>query len=272
MAYCNWCHLDSESDDVCVWCKRPFQRNVAYSGYTDTVGLLREETSDPSDRATAIVGAIVGAAFLAVVIYAAVNFGGSKGKGSTDPLSRVAETERTWSADRPSTMVMPATSAGPAPVMPPSPPRPLPSEAPRSRQAAPSSAAGSNTQRFTFPSVGAAQSARIDDETTTTGVYLERVKIGSTKQDDGTYSVSGMITLGNVSGMRAYDLQFWLVVGEKKVRLSGGGGDIGSGMHRDFHVHAVDVETSMVQADEAQVLVVAKTDAGVATDSLTIGS
>lgn len=272
MAYCNWCHLDSETDDVCVWCKRPFQRNVAYSGYTDTVGLLREETSDPADRATAIIGAIVGVGFLAVVIFAAVNFGGSKGRASIDSLSRVAETERTWSADRPSTMVMPATSAGPAPVMPPSPPRPLPSETPRPKPAPPSSTAGSNAQRYTFPSVGAAQSARIDGETTTTGVYLERVKIGSTKQEDGTYTVSGTITLGNVSGMRAYDLQFWLVFGEKRIRLSGGGGDLGSGMHRDFHVHVEDVEATLVQVEEAQVMVVAKTDAGIATDSLTLGS
>src|SRR5437660_3401517 len=63
MAYCNWCQLESESDDFCVWCKRPLgtAKGVHQQARSD-LHFLRSSDDDGHYEATpifAIIGAVV---------------------------------------------------------------------------------------------------------------------------------------------------------------------------------------------------------------------
>ena len=61
MAYCNWCQLESENDDVCVWCKRPLgtSQGVYQQARSDLHFLRSSEDGGEPTPIFAIVGALV---------------------------------------------------------------------------------------------------------------------------------------------------------------------------------------------------------------------
>ena len=275
MPFCNWCQLESESADSCDWCKRPIVRNVAvYSAYGDSVALLREDTGDSADRATVIVGALVAAGFFALVVYAAVSFGGAKPQRSSDPLNSIAQAERTWTGTRPSPPVSApsvtrSVAAPPTPVSSPTQRISNPRSSPTA-QAAPSAGQAGPAKSVSIAATPAGFSAR-DGEVAPNGVFIESAKLTSTRQQNGDYTIEGTIMVGNVSGHRAFDIEFFLVVGERRVRLKCSSADLGHGISVGFHVKAIDVPTDLAQAADAFVHIYANTDAGKVADSLSLG-
>lgn len=275
MPFCNWCQLESESPDTCDWCKRPIARNVAvYSSYGDGVALLREDAADTTDRAAVVVGGIVAIAFFCLVVYAAVNFSGSKPKKSSDPLNSIAQTERTWTGTKPTPPVTAPPQAA-APAAPPTPVASAPARQPNPNRSG-GSATGSPAASATAPrgssvtATPAGFSAR-DGEVAPNGVYIESAKLGTIRQKDGDYTIEGVIMVGNISGHRAYEIEFFLVVGERKVRLRSNNTDLGHGITGGFSVRAVSVAEDIAKAENASIQIFANTDAGKVADSLALG-
>lgn len=273
MPFCNWCQLESDSPDSCDWCKRPIVRNVAtYSSYGDGVALLREDASDSTDRATVIVGGVVAAAFLVLVVYAAMTFGGARPHRTTDPLNTVAESERTWTGSRPSPPVSAPIASAAAPAAPTrsaeAPVRTSPTSV-RSPDNAPVKATGA--ARTASISATPAGFAARDGEVAPNGVYIESVRLSTTRQDDGDYTVQGTVVVGNVSGHRAFDIEFFLVVGERRVRMKSTATDLGHGISGAFSVKAIGVPPEIAQASDAFIHIFANTDSGKVADSLPLG-
>lgn len=273
MAYCDWCRLDSDSEDYCVWCRRPIRRNVAAyaSSYAGGVALLREEGGDVSDRATAIVGGVVTVGLLAIVIYSVISYGGQK--AASDPLSKIAPSEQTWSGQRSAPRLAAAT---PAPRPTPAPP-PQPTLRPAPQRAAPIFVpnASTNTAGAPKPSI-MASSAYADSPPTdlpstpgSLGMYIDRVKLAAAPQRNGNFTIEGSVTVANVSGHRLRDLEFSLVVGSTVVKMKRiADGDLGSGMTLSFAVRATDVEESVAKASGATIRVQAKDGKSQISDSL----
>lgn len=74
MAYCRWCQLESASADVCDWCKRPLQGNLAPAQRAKADIHYMKVDDDASDSQFPFYAIVGVAVFLAVVVYAAVAF------------------------------------------------------------------------------------------------------------------------------------------------------------------------------------------------------
>jgi hypothetical protein len=74
MPYCSWCHLDSDTDDFCVWCKRPFSAGPSLFNLpkkNDIHFLASEDdSSDLQVPVFAVLGVIV---FVAIIGFAWIN-------------------------------------------------------------------------------------------------------------------------------------------------------------------------------------------------------
>lgn len=73
MPYCNWCMLDSDSDDFCVWCKRPLgtSKGVYQQSRTDLHFLRQTDDEHESAPVFAIVGVLV---FMCLIAGAVILF------------------------------------------------------------------------------------------------------------------------------------------------------------------------------------------------------
>lgn len=252
MAFCDWCRLDSQNEDACDWCKRPIRRN--YNIYGNAVALLREDDEVPGDRMALASGAVIGLALLGLIGYAVINFrGGDTGK--TDPLSQIAETEKTWTAER--SAPAPVAAVTPQPSVPAAASRaPAPRPAPRGI----ASTAPARTPRSSTATSGyaVASSAWLRDgdvatSSTATGFYLEKANLKVGKQTNGDYAISGDIRIANTSGGRISDIEVKLVAGNREVPLDLGGQDtdLGNGAARSFRVSANDLPADLVNARDA---------------------
>ncbi len=263
MAYCNWCRLDSDSDDECVWCKRPLAQNyTVYSG-RDAVSLLREDEGFSTDRAVGVIGACVGIVFFAVVVYALLTYKGGR-TAKTDPLNKVAATEMTWSGAR---------SAPPTPV--PTAPYLAPPAVPRAAPAAPARSAATNTGSkpaayTSLPSVAALRDGDFG-ESSEGGVYIDSAKLSSVRQSNGLFTVEGSVTVTNGGGASAQKLAFFLAVNELRVPLECSSNELGSGQTKKFSVKALDVESSVAKSPEARIQVSAHISGGRVSDGLRLG-
>ena len=86
MPYCNWCQLESDRADVCVWCKRPFNTGPGvYAGQkTSTLQFLRnEDESDIPVPVFAFIGAVV---FVGILVFALVSW--KRGAAPAQPTAQ----------------------------------------------------------------------------------------------------------------------------------------------------------------------------------------
>lgn len=74
MAYCNWCNLESESDDFCVWCKRPLGKSGVYRQSRSDLHYLRHTDDDHQDGPLPVFAIIGAICFLAIVLIAIFTF------------------------------------------------------------------------------------------------------------------------------------------------------------------------------------------------------
>jgi hypothetical protein len=73
--HCNWCNLDSDTDDFCIWCKRPIQRRTVYSSAKTDLHFLNNASSDDDDSPRFPVFAVIGiGAFVGIIAFAILSF------------------------------------------------------------------------------------------------------------------------------------------------------------------------------------------------------
>ncbi len=254
MAYCNWCSLETESDETCEWCKRPIRRNLGvYSSFGSSVSMLREDDDLPADRVTAIFGVAIGLAFVGLLLFAGMSY--RDGNKPSDPLSQIAESEKTWTGER----------AAPAPTAPSAPaPRPtvVSGAAPRSSPTV--TPRPPTTTRPSSGGVGFAVSTstvQLDEgfegasRGGSTGFHLETAKLTVTREPGGTYAVRGAVKLNNSSGGRVSEIKLSIVSASGTVALELGDQDtaIGSGSSRTFQVVARGISAEIVNDPAAYV-------------------
>lgn len=257
MATCNWCQLESQNEDTCDWCKRPIRRN--FSIYGD-VAMLRDDDEAPGDRVSMMFGAIIGVALVGLIGYALINFRGGS-SGSSDPLSRIADNEKTWTAERSAPPPAPAAAA-PAPATKPNVPVAAGNTAPRSigkttpppttRNTAPAPTSG-----YALASSAILRDGEVHASSSTTGFYLEKANLKVGKDDEGTYAISGDVRIGNTSGSRISEISFKLVANKREFALELGeqDSDLGNGASRTFRVWASHIPAEMIQASDATIVV-----------------
>lgn len=264
MAYCNWCSLETESDETCEWCKRPIRRNLGVYGYGNSVAMLREEDDLPADRVTAIFGVLIGAAFVALLLFVGLSYRGDP--KASDPLSQIAESEKTWTAERSGSPSFSAT--------PPTPPV-TPTTAPRSPVAAATSK-GTNSRPSPVASGGASVSAvstttalldgvsDLESGSRATGFRLETAQLSASREPGGTYALRGEVKLRNSSGGRVSEIKLKVVCELGTVALNTGEQDdgLGNGSSRTFRVWATGVSRDIVNATDAFVEVEGVSESG----------
>lgn len=267
MAYCNWCQLESDSEDACVWCKRPLVRSYSIYGGRSAVSLLREDNDTRGDRIVGIVGLGVALLFISVVVYAAVSYANRQPSASAQIPTVPAGTVSNWSGER-----APAAAETSFSIAPP----------PQARQVAPSKPASAvqhptSTQPpaqdslNSFTGVPAATAVRDGESPAKSeGVYIESAKLSSSRQGDGRYSIAGLVYVANVSGNRIDKLTFELIVGDQHIPLKSPPIDLGNGGSAGFEVKAVDVDPRLATSSDARIQVSATTAGGVLTASLAL--
>jgi hypothetical protein len=256
MATCNWCQLESQNEDTCDWCKRPIRRN--FSIYGD-VAMLREDDEAPGDRVTMMFGAVIGVALMGLIVFALINYRGGS-SGTSDPMSRIADTEKTWTAERSAPAPAPAT---PAPPTKPNVPVAAASTAPRSiGKQAPTpppnrTASTSPTSGYALASSAILRDGEIHASSSTTGFYLEKASLKVGKDDEGTYAISGDVRIGNTSGGRISEITFKLVANKRDFALEMGDQDpdLGNGASRTYRLWAKGIPAEMIQASDATIVV-----------------
>jgi hypothetical protein len=120
MAYCNWCMLESETEDVCVWCKRPLKAGQgAGSQVKNDLHYLRNIDDDP-DGGFPVFAVLGGLVFLGLVIAAIFTFKpADKPQEQSEHWGLAAEKTpaKTPAADAPAEKwvpIYPASNAAPA--------------------------------------------------------------------------------------------------------------------------------------------------------------
>lgn len=238
MGFCTWCQLETESSDSCEWCKRPIRRNAGLYDY-GAVALLREDHGDSADRATTLFGALFGLAFIALIGF--IVMAGRNSVDSVDPLSQIAESEKTWTAER---------AASPAPVAANVPKPPVAATA--TLPTAPRSASrGPIAAKSPTPSLaGSARSTaavlvdgQFGGSVPTTGLVCEQADVSVVRTKDGRLAIKGQVRVTNVTGARLSDITIRLVSGSQEVLLDLGDQDtdLGNGSARTFTVRALEV-------------------------------
>lgn len=246
MAFCDWCRLETESEESCEWCRRPIRRNYNIYAYRDSVSLLREDGEERGDRLTTIFGGLIGVAFVALIGFAVMNArGGAKG---TDQLSQIAASEMTWTAQH---TAQPASASAPLPSVPAA-SRPTQS-APRPIARAPQLASSSAPRLSTGIAISSPAMLADGDFSgvaPSSGLILEQAELSVVRTKDGHLAVTGQVRITNVTGGRLSDISIKLVAGAHDVLLDLGGQDtdLGSGSARTFSVRAVGVPEG-VQTD-----------------------
>src|SRR5438552_3307394 len=74
MSYCKWCELESDSEDFCVWCKRPLGSDSGFRQAKSDLHYLRNSEDDGSEGPFPIFAILGAVAFLAIIILAIMNF------------------------------------------------------------------------------------------------------------------------------------------------------------------------------------------------------
>lgn len=259
MPFCNWCQLESDSDDTCAWCKRPITRSYSLYG---NVALLREEPEPSADRWTGIVGSFVVALFLGIVIYASVNYGKDQTKieqaASTDhaPLQGARET----ASAAPS-----LTFAGVAP--PPVPTSSRVSASPAREPSTPSAPPEGATAMFP-----ANVSLTTDGGMTVNPLYFETASLDPRSGKDGALILEGEAYLVNVSGYRATDLQFWVTAGAERLVLEPSATQIAHGDGLRVLLKGAGLKASAHGLAEARLYVSGKVNGQMVSDSLAVRS
>lgn len=252
MAFCNWCSLETESDETCEWCRRPIRRNLGvYSSFGSSVAILREDDDVPADRVTAIFGVLIGVALVGLLLFAGMNYRGTK---SSDPLSQVAESEKTWTAERTAPPVASAPSV-PAPAELTTPR--VPASASNSRPVAPRTISSANQGGNAVSTSAIQMDGALDlgSMARSTGFHLENAKLSVSRESGGTFAVHGEIKLSNTSGGRVSEIKLQIVSTAGTIPLDLGEQDtmIGSGASRTFRVSAKGVPADIVNDPAAYV-------------------
>lgn len=200
MPFCQWCQLESETDDKCVWCKRAFGPRISSSGSGRNDLYYLQERDAEVDR-TPLIGGIMGALFIGVLIYAFVAYGNGPKK---DVVASNATTEN-FSGKRPEGMKdvyaerfqssRPAASSAPARTVSNN-PRPQQQHNPVQpvAQVRPSTNPG-QSESFPSPTRSAADPTVKDD----TAGYLESASVNLVRDGDQTSCV-GSVTVVNAAG------------------------------------------------------------------------
>lgn len=254
MAFCNWCSLETESDETCEWCRRPIRRNLGvYSSFGSSVAMLREDDDLPADRVTAVFGVAIGLAFVGLLLFAGMSYRG--GNKLSDPLSQIAESEKTWTAER----TAPALSPPSVPVVAASAtPPPAPHSAARSPRPTSPAASGSSGRVGHAVSTSAMQldgAFEVASSSGSTGFHVEAAKLSVSREPGGTFAVRGEVKLSNLSGGRVSEIKLQIVSAAGTVPLDIGDQDrvIGSGASRTFRVAASGVSSEIVNDPAAYV-------------------
>lgn len=259
MPFCNWCQLESDADDFCVWCKRPITRSHSFYG---NVALLREEPEPSADRWTGIVGSFVVALFLGVVIYASVNYGKDQ--------TKIQQAERTDHAPLQGTRGTP--SAAPALTVAAVAPPPVST----SREVSATSPREPSTP--SAPPEGATAMFPANVSLTTDGgivvnpLYFETATLDPRPGKDGSLILEGEAYLVNVSGYRATDLQFWVTAGAERLVLEPSSNQIAHGDGLRIVLKGTGLKASAHGLAEARLYVSGNVNGQRVSDSLAVRS
>ncbi|HEY3782062.1 MAG TPA: hypothetical protein VGL56_13335 [Fimbriimonadaceae bacterium] len=274
MQYCNWCHLNSDTDDFCIWCKRPF--NAAPSLFNmpkrPDFHLLQtdEDTSDLQVPIFTGLGILVFAGILTVAYFnlhrnkavvqagpavtnlgelrpnsqnfnnpARLEFSGNPGTGS--PTRPVASAGGNSAFQRP-----PAIPGG---------------------SAAPQSDSDWKSGTITHMNAVAVHGETAEEvgAPTASAIYFEIAKL--TRQDDrnGVSHLTAEVVLVNNAHTSFSGGQLWLKIGDTRLKLRPFTGtlehprDLGlislpAGSHFDFHVYAEGFKKEMNVANQQKTI------------------
>ncbi|MEQ1933547.1 MAG: hypothetical protein ABL962_06675, partial [Fimbriimonadaceae bacterium] len=84
MPFCSWCQIESETEDICAWCKRPLAR-FKYSGFD-----FIREVEPAGDRVVPIVASVVLIAFLGLLGFAAFASRPNAGQTKLQPIGEMS--------------------------------------------------------------------------------------------------------------------------------------------------------------------------------------
>ncbi len=268
MAYCDWCRLESDNEDSCVWCKRPIRRNYSTYGAAsfDAIASLREEGAI-MDRATPILGALFVVLFVGIIGYA-VSHSASGPTAVTqasqvDPSNRIADSEKNWSGARLASMAPPE----PAPrVQLTNAPRP--STTPNWTQPAPRA-----SQTTSAPSTTTYLATRPVDENgmLNQGLMVESARLKPSLMSDGSCMISGTVNVRNIGSAKAEDFHFWLLVGDERIKLEcASKQSLAVDTMTTFSLSARDLNSAIVNATNLRIRVEAQNYMGKMGDTLEI--
>lgn len=231
MAYCEWCALDSRSDDSCEWCKRPLhQRGGGVIGTKADLDYLKVQDDDSGRglQAIAIVGALL---FSGIIIYGAYVLGRGDTPKVADKGAAVAQAGGATGEQSKGAASPPRGSS------PPSVSRPRPGYVPPAYIPSARSAADEPVYRYSVkndnsirgdvsPTHKAAQSTtqtHLDggnpEPITALLVYVESVELKASKNKYGQTQFDGDLVVVNQGSQPVTKAKFELYIGKEPVDL-----------------------------------------------------
>ncbi|MEQ1821414.1 MAG: hypothetical protein ABL949_02790 [Fimbriimonadaceae bacterium] len=179
MAFCNWCQLESQGDDVCEWCKRPVAR-FKYSGFD-----FIREVEPSGDKVIPIVASVVLICFLALIGYAALSKPAPAATAKLEPIGTL--TGSAPGSGGPSAAAVTALKAASSPTAPPTAEPPVyrpPVVRPAENSSRPG-ALSTTTQAW--------------DDTVISPLKLEKASLKIARDGDGSLVCFGTLTVTLIS-------------------------------------------------------------------------
>jgi len=222
MPFCDWCQIESETPEVCAWCKRPLRARSIYGSFD----YVREvDATSPAERAMPLFAGIVLIGFMVALGFAIAN--ASKAPLAKKPaIEDVAEygsvTAPTPPAPRqPAPMPVAATNF-------PSPPQ-------RNTYSPPS---GVGTPGTTLPSMGRPSQALSNSEGgVSASLDVSKARFRIARGTDGGYILYGEADLTNSGNEPIKQARFQLTLGDDTLILDVYEGDI----HKPIVNHAPEI-------------------------------